>query len=113
MRQHCIGGGIQYIQGRLIPGKLVCIDQPAACLVIGISGQVVIVIELAAHGWRKGAHQPFHLGLCGLRSSNCISSCQAGEILAEAMPSNEAMETSRSEEHTSELQSLRHLVCRL
>ena len=46
VRQHGIGGGIQHIESRTIPGKLVRIDQPAVGLVKGIGGQMILVIKL-------------------------------------------------------------------
>src|SRR5437899_6647228 len=53
---------------------------------------------------RLMAHLPRPCGSCRSRRSAC---CGAPD------PATGTAEQSRSEEHTSELQSLRHLVCRL
>src|SRR5258705_8683965 len=50
------------------------------------------------------SNRMFYIG-----TDNVAAGRQAGELVKEALPEG----GKRSEEHTSELQSLRHLVCRL
>src|SRR5205814_10223278 len=69
-----------------------------AYLGIGVGGALVPLVSaslVAAFGWRVA------LQVLGLL------------IIVLALPFAYAVRESRSEEHTSELQSLRHLVCRL
>src|SRR5262245_66471695 len=58
----------------------------------------------------NGQCQPF----CGETTANCPQDCKPTCICGDGTcdPSPQ-MQVGRSEEHTSELQSLRHLVCRL
>src|ERR1035441_11038855 len=77
----------------------VCGRRPGSVVdVVVVGGRDVLVVVDAASAWGAFALVP-------------ASSCQV--ITPAMMTKRSASGRRRSEEHTSELQSLRHLVCRL
>src|SRR5262245_62246730 len=73
--------------------------------------------------FRSGHHHVGHIGLLGVEKNGeeffqvtiggqADENAKLGALIGPAVPYAEE-ELLRSEEHTSELQSLRHLVCRL
>src|SRR5205814_5689527 len=66
-------------------------------------------------GWDVTCWRPIGRSPATDQTSICWPRCSNGSSgsRSEALCSSASTRTSRSEEHTSELQSLRHLVCRL
>src|SRR5262245_43634378 len=106
-----LAGYIRLIKrGQINPRANITVAErsPATALVDGDNGMGHLVVTYAANLAVEIARES-GIGWVGVRRSNHSG---AGSTYA-AIPVAHGMVGIRSEEHTSELQSLRHLVCRL
>src|ERR1035438_1047015 len=96
--RHCIGGNAPTHCPNLVTGSIAISDAPGALLIDGSAGAGETTTSV-----------PFNSKFTWATAALVYCECTCSGLMSLMVTVSRV----RSEEHTSELQSLRHLVCRL